>query len=132
MSHDLLLALDDFREFIGTPIIVTSGNQGVHSPNSYHYIENGSCAVDVVIPKYTGSVIDLLFDAKRFLFTGVGYYTWWTFYGEKAHGLHLDMRPTPMAAHWLSPAKGKYIDLSFANLVAHADLEYLPNQNKPN
>jgi hypothetical protein len=93
MDDNLLLALDDFRAFIGVPILVLHGNGGKHSAKSFHYIKNGSCAVDVIIPDYPRSAIDLLLDVFRFPFTGVGYYPEWKFNGKRTFGLHLDARP---------------------------------------
>lgn len=93
IADDLLLALDDFRHFVGVPVYVLSGTNGIHSPSSFHYIENGACAVDVALPEYRGTPIDLLFDVFRFPFSGVGFYPDWQYRGEQAKGLHLDTRP---------------------------------------
>lgn len=89
----LLLRLDDFRRHIGVPIYVLHGTGGVHSAASYHYVKNGACAVDIAIPEYPLTPIDLLIDVFRFDFTGVGFYPDWKFRGQKAKGLHLDCRP---------------------------------------
>jgi len=94
ISDLLLLTLDDFRDYIGVPIIVsnavaTSG----HSSKSYHYRSQGACAVDVMLPEYRGGVIDLLFDVFRFGFSGVGYYPDWSYNANVVGGLHLDVRP---------------------------------------
>lgn len=93
LDDQLLLCLDDFRRFIGVPVHVLWGTNGKHSANSFHYVQNGACAVDVAIPDYAGSPMDLLFDVFRFPFTGVGFYPDWKYHGKPAKGLHLDRRP---------------------------------------
>jgi hypothetical protein len=94
ISDRLLFALDDFRHFLGVPVYVTCGVEtGGHSGNSFHYPENGACAVDVIVPEYLGTPFDLVLDATRFGFTGIGYYPHWHWNGLIGNGLHLDMRP---------------------------------------
>jgi len=94
ISEILLLALDDFRGYVNCPVHVTSGVEtGGHSKKSYHYRENGACAVDVILPEYKFNAYDLIIDASRFGFTGIGYYPDWQFKGKRGNGLHLDMRP---------------------------------------
>lgn len=122
MDECLLLELDRFREFIGSSIVVLCGNQGKHSQNSYHYIKNGSCAVDIIIPDYQKTPFDLLLDVMRFKFTGIGYYPHWKYKDKQGFGLHLDTRKAP-TARWMGikDDKGiqKYIELSYENLLKH-------------
>lgn len=93
ICDDLILRLDDFREFVGCKVFVTAGvKQAGHKKASYHYKENGACAVDIMLPDFKGTGLDLLLAAERFGFTGIGYYPDWRWLGKKIGGLHLDMR----------------------------------------
>jgi hypothetical protein len=89
MNPDLLFRLDDFRHFIKTPIIVTSGAGGKHEKNSQHYIGN---AVDIIAPHYHDSLFNLYLMSERFGFTGIGIYPNWVYKGEMKGGLHVDVR----------------------------------------
>jgi len=93
MDDDLLLILDDFRATIGCPVFILQGNGGRHSEKSWHYVENGSKAVDIIIPDWKLHPIDQLLMVFRFPFTGIGYYPDWQYYGAKCGGFHLDVRP---------------------------------------
>ncbi len=127
MDHELVKTLDRFREFIGCSIQINSGNNGVHSDESFHYIKSGSCAVDVQVKDYPNSVIDLLFTIMRFPFTGIGYYPHW-----KRDGFHLDTRPWPVGARWVGHlveneeggVSQEYQQLSFDNLRSHLELAF--------
>jgi hypothetical protein len=130
----LLYRLDDFRHWVNTPVIVTAGVQNSgHAKRSYHYKENGACAVDVVLPKYEKSAFDLILDASRFGFTGIGYYPHWKYNGETVGGLHLDTRPllwdkdlTTNYNHsrWLgvlgADNKQRYVEMNIVNLIKYA------------
>ena len=137
-SH--LLRLDDFRHFLGCPIYVTHGvKTSGHSRQSYHYgIKNSDgtwrvrpCATDIIIPAYEKTPFDLILDAQRFGFTGIGYYPYWRYDGKKVGGLHLDSRPLKWDAdetlnykhnRWMGiPAGDKqvYIPLTFHNMWKH-------------
>jgi len=141
IQDDLLLRLDDFRHYLGCPVYVTRGvaTHG-HSKNSYHYPKYsgdgralGACAVDIVIPDFAESPFDLILDATRFGFTGIGYYPHWKFRGNVVGGLHLDTRPlkwdsdsTINYSHsrWMGIPDGggkqRYIELNFQNLVSNS------------
>lgn len=94
IDDKLLLRLDDFRHWLGIPIYVTHGvKKEGHSKGSYHYVENGACAVDIIIPDYHNTGVDLVLDANRFGFVGIGYYPHWRWNDREVGGLHLDMRP---------------------------------------
>lgn len=131
ISDELLLVLFDFRRWIGLPVFVLWGTNGKHSHDSFHYVQNGACAVDVAIPDFSGHPIDLLFDVFRFPFTGVGYYPDWKYGPKSANGLHLDTRPlkwdeddTKNYRHnrWIG-VKGSdgqvYLPFSFENIDKH-------------
>lgn len=120
ISRDLLVALDDFRSFIGCPFYITSAHRekaGVEHGQSQHYY---GAACDGVAPDYKGTLTDLLFAAMRFQFTGIGLYRDWKWGGKKTGGLHLDVRKAPYRAFWFcyKNHKGKqiYIDLTLENL----------------
>ena len=51
-----------------------------------------SNAVDIIVPKFKGSLLDLYLTAERFNFNGVGLYNGWKYKGKVVGGLHLDMR----------------------------------------
>jgi hypothetical protein len=135
ISDDLLLLLDDFRHYIGCPIIVTEGvaTDG-HKSKSFHYPENGACAVDLVIPDYQNSPIDLIFDALRFPFNGIGYYPHWKYNDKVCGGLHLDTRPMLLnkRAMWLGIPKDKAGSLAYVPLTMEHLHPFLFNQNKEN
>ena len=130
----LLLRLDDFREWLGVPIHVLEGVKvGGHTKRSYHYRENGACAVDVIIPNYMGWPFDLVLDAMRFGFTGIGYYPDWAWGGAITGGLHLDTRPLKWDrdqsknykhSRWMGVkdehGKQRYVALNFENMVKYA------------
>lgn len=133
ISDNLLLRLDDFRHWLGIPIYVTGGvKSGGHSRKSFHYEENGACAVDIVIPSYHETSVDLILDATRFGFTGIGYYPHWKWNGEIVGGLHLDMRPLKWdedettnytSSRWMGVLVGGeqvYIELDFQNIMDYA------------
>ena len=101
--------------------------------NSYHNISRGACAVDIVVPDYMETPFDLVMDATRFGFNGIGYYPHWKWKGEIVGGLHLDTRPLKeesddtlnySQSRWmgiLSPEnKQVYIELSFKNMLDYA------------
>jgi len=134
ISDDLLLRLDDFRHWLGVPIFIASGvKAGGHAQRSYHYKINGACAVDIVIPGYMETAVDLVLDATRFGFTGIGYYPHWKYNGKVCGGLHLDTRPmkwdsddTKNYSHsrWMGVLVGgkqTYIELDYENLCEHAE-----------
>lgn len=136
-----LLRLFDFREYLGVPIYVTHGvKTSGHSPRSWHYPREdqygnqiGACATDIMIPDYPLSPFDLVLDATRFGFTGIGYYPHWRWRGDVIGGLHVDSRPlkwdpddTLNYSHsrWMgvlrANGKQEYIALSFHNLTKYS------------
>lgn len=134
----LLLMLDDFRRDLGCPIYVVKGvATSGHKDGSYHYAkrsEDGTligvpCAVDIVVPNYQHTPFDLVTEAARFGFKGIGYYPHWRWSGKTVGGLHLDNRPlkkdpdgTINYRHnrWLGvlnlEGKQDYIPLTFHNM----------------
>lgn len=142
ISDTHLLRLDDFRHWLGVPVYVLHGvkTRG-HSPSSFHYRktdkngkEIGACATDIIIPDYDKTPFDLVLDATRFGFTGIGYYPHWSFRGKRTGGLHVDSRPlkwdndgTLNYSHsrWLGvlnqEGKQEYIALDFHNLVKYSN-----------
>ena len=140
ISDDLLLKLDDFRHYVGVPVIVTHGvKTSGHNPNSFHYprmddndVQIGACAVDVVLPTYNYGPYNLLLDALRFGFTGLGFYPHWKFRGRQVGGLHLDARPLKWdsdftknykQSRWMGvkdeSGKQVYVALNMQNLVKY-------------
>src|SRR5579863_5141850 len=76
MSPDVVFALDEFRDFLKNPIVVSCGTNKIHSPNSRHYPKNNpdglGHAVDVVFPTFQNrNLFDLFVAASRFSFTGI-------------------------------------------------------------
>lgn len=136
ISDEHILRLDDFRHFIGVPIIVTAGvSHSGHSKRSFHYKENGACATDQVIPDYEGTPFDLIMDALRFGFHGLGYYPHWRYNGKKVGGLHLDCRPLQWdsdftqnyrQSRWMGvmrDGKQVYIPLTYQNLKKYGGFD---------
>lgn len=143
IQDEHLLRLDDFRHFLGTPVIVTAGVKTVgHEKNSFHYPRKdksgkliGACATDIIVPEYGESPFDLVMDALRFGFTGVGYYPHWRYNGEVVGGLHLDSRPLVWDAdetlnyshsRWMGVMlneKQEYVELSFHNMLKYCNLD---------
>ncbi len=135
-----LLRLFDFRTFLGSPIIVTHGvkTRG-HSEGSYHYKNKDAggnviapCATDIIIPEYDKSPFDLILDATRMGFTGIGYYPHWKYKGKVVGGLHVDSRPLKFDAdgtinfthsRWMGivgeDGKQRYIAMDFVNMVKY-------------
>lgn len=135
IDDSLLLSLDDFRSYIGCPIYVTAGvKTSGHASTSFHYPEQGGCAADVLIPDFSGNGLDLLLDAGRFGFTGIGYYPDWKWKGKKVGGLHLDKRPLGLdsdgtlnykQARWMGVEQNGrqlYIPLNYENIKKHGGL----------
>ena len=139
ISDELLLRLDDFRHWLGSPVIVlhavkTSG----HASKSYHYPQNGACAVDIIIPQYDQTPWDLVMDATRFGFTGIGYYPHWRYKDKACGGLHLDTRPLKWDSdgsknynhsRWLGVLidnKQEYVELDFHNMLKYCSPADLP------
>lgn len=116
LDSNLLLSLDDFRHYLGLPVIVSSATGGVHVAGSVHYLGK---ACDIVVPDFRDHALDLIFAALRFRFVGLGFYPEWKFSNRVCGGLHLDMR-TGDAARWLGVKKGAgktgYLPLTYANL----------------
>lgn len=111
MNWALLTKLDAFREYIGSPVIVTSGTGGKHIANSQHYKGN---AVDIVVPYYSPNLIELYLASERFNFNGIGVYPDWEYNGEETGGLHLDMRPFKECGRWVGYKNAKRETVYFA------------------
>lgn len=120
IDDSLIMALDDFRRFIQCPIHISRGvSSSGHSTKSFHYREQGACAVDALIPNYQGGPVNLLLDAMRFGFRGIGWYPGWKYKGIMCGGLHLDMRPLKWEAdetlnyrlsRWIGIPQSSYVD----------------------
>ena len=89
MDRELVGYLDEFRHFLGIPIMVLCGTQGTHKANSQHPFGK---AVDVAVPEWDKHLLDLMLAATRFPFRGVGIYPDWVYNGKRVGGLHLDTR----------------------------------------
>ena len=141
ISDEHLLRLYDFRTWLGLPIIITAGvKSSGHAANSYHYSrkdksgkEIGACATDIIIPDYDATPYDLVLDASRFGFTGIGYYPHWKYNGKMVGGLHVDSRPlkrdkdgTQNYSHsrWMGvliEGKQQYVGLNFHNMLMYCN-----------
>ncbi len=110
MAPWLIRYLDDFRDYIGRPVVINRGYDLEAAPNSYH--RTGE-AVDVGVDGY--NMLDLFLAASRFPFTGIGVYPLWM----PRPGLHLDVRSGPgilPRAFWLCLAPKQYIPLNTENI----------------
>jgi len=114
---ELIKELDDFRDYINSPVFISCGTQGQHSPNSLHYT---GMAVDVMFPKLKAKDLpDLLLTAMRFNFSGIGIYPHWTLKGDAIGGMHLDIRRSLIKSLWIGLANNRYLALSFKSLNDH-------------
>jgi uncharacterized protein YcbK (DUF882 family) len=108
MDAELVHALDDFRAYVGRPVIIHCGTQGTHTDGSVHYLGK---AVDMHV--HGMHAFDAFIAASRFpAFRGIGLYLEWN-----NPGLHLDNRDLPLGirALWMKK-NGVYVDISRANL----------------
>jgi hypothetical protein len=127
----LLLFLDEFRDALGSPLIVTSGYRG--GDPAQHGVGR---AVDVVAPKFRGSLFDLYLMAERFNFSGIGIYTGWYYQGKRTIGLHLDTRlilgsnsDALKGARWLCVRPGLTNETPFSEGIKIPQ-KYLPLDHK--
>jgi hypothetical protein len=125
ISKDLVTELESYREFIGKPMLVTSGCGGAHLDGSQHY---EGLAVDLVFPgAKPADLLDAIIAALRFKFTGIGIYPYWKCKGERVGGMHLDVRAAQTKHLWMAAPvttpEGKvvqqYIALTRENLIKH-------------
>lgn len=126
MSPLLLLKLDRFREFINSPLIVTSGYRA-NDPGQH----GKGLAVDVIAPGWGKPFFDLYLAAERFGFKGIGIYQGWQYKGNAINGLHLDERDTEgkPGARWmgLGNSRDKNIYYTF-NLENLFKLGFIPQK----
>lgn len=116
MHPGFVQELDRFREFLGSPIVVSCGTQGVHDGSTH----SAGLAADLLFPKIPlEKLFDVCLDAMRFKFTGIGIYNDWKL-GEKVlGGLHLDLRETSMRSLWIGIRENqarRYLPLDKFNL----------------
>ncbi len=98
MSTDLLTKLDEFRDRLGVPVRISPatgslGREDGVAGTSQHNIDlwGEVRAVDVM---FTGVSLEYAFRvAKDIGFTGIGAYPHW----QPTQGMHLDVRPAPLA-----------------------------------
>ena len=123
MDSRLLALLDDFRDDLGEPVIVSPapGAIGRHlglKSKSWHNIDwRGAVrAIDIMIPGIKtmsyGVAQDLIGLAQHVGFGGVGVYPDW----HPLPGLHLDVRPQRhgIATTWARRHDGKYMSVEEA------------------
>lgn len=108
MDFDFIRTCDAFRHYIGDPMLVSCGIQGVHAQLSLHY---SGLAADFVFPHRHKSLLDLFIDATRFPFSEIGIYPDWQYGGKKVGGIHLGKSKDVVLRkkYWvaLDGAKGK-------------------------
>lgn len=123
MDAHLVTMLDQFREYIGRPCLVTSGTQGIHSLNSLHY---SGRAIDFVVDCGDRSRFDVFLELSRFPFTGIGVYPDWKWEGRaRVIGFHVDNRAITytdgrVQARWLRAFdrdEGKMVDHSVCESI---------------
>jgi len=98
MSPDLLRKLDEFRERLGVPVMISPAagslgrNLGMFDLSQHNVDLWGEVRAVDIMP--VGVDLETAYDAARAVgFTGVGLYPDWSPYP----GLHLDVRPGPVA-----------------------------------
>ena len=118
ISRDLLLLLDLFREKVGSRVVVTSGFRPGNGASQHDH----GRAADIMMPDFTGSLLELYKIAESVGFSGVGIYPHWKIAGKVLGGLHVDVRPGPKA-RWMGvlDAKGKQVNIGATdeNLKKH-------------
>lgn len=138
MDEMLLLKLDDLRRSIESPIIVTSGWRKAQPAKSVSQHWYGR-AVDIVVPDYKFTLLDLYMEAERYSFGGIGVYPDWEYKGQKVGGLHIDERIGSKAygrqvsrgARWIgvkTPDGQKYLPLTAFNLYNYGAIIDLPHE----
>lgn len=126
ISALLLIKLDALREFLGTPVIVTSGFRN-HDTGQH----GKGLALDVVVPQWEKSFLDFYLAAERFAFKGLGVYKGWKYRDREVPGLHIDERDLDggYAARWLGIGNSKkinqYMPLTVENLLKY---EFISSQ----
>lgn len=123
MAFDYVHEVDLYRDFIGTPMVLTphGGTGGVHiNEHSLHYC--GRAGDWIFVQKQIGELLDLFFDATRFAFTEIGLYPDWTFNGQKLGGIHLGKVATDAATqfvkkkYWIGLKGSIYVAMDTFNL----------------
>ena len=119
INSDLLDKLDQFRDYLRTPVIVSPapgaiGRIGADHDSSQHFPRPQLNAIDVMVP---GATMNEMYQAAKIIgFHGIGLYPHW-----KPHpGIHLDIREDRTSrnpATWSAIPDGdgqKYVALSVA------------------
>lgn len=104
MAYELLILLDNLREYLRKPIIIHCGYEDRQN-DSYHC---KGMAVDCHCPEI--ALLDFYTEASRFPFQGIGVYPWWN-----NPGLHLDIRPEDNKGYrslWGSTSNQIYVPLT--------------------
>lgn len=104
MSYELLILLDNLREYLDKPIIIHCGYED-RKNSSYHC---KGMAVDCHCSNI--NLLDFYTEASRFSFGGIGVYPWWN-----KPGLHLDVRREDNIIYrslWGSTADKIYVPLN--------------------
>lgn len=123
MDRRILLEIDNMRNYLGQPLIVTSGyRHGKSERGSFSYHEYG-LAVDIVAPEFKQHLMDLFLIASRFNFKGIGVYRDWHYKGQSIGGLHLDMRSEVTRKQWLCYKDGAGVQ-QYIGLTMDALREY--------
>ena len=118
IDHGLLLKVDALRYELNTPLIITSGYRP-QDMGSQHAL---GLALDIMAPKFTGSLYDIYLAAEHLNFKGLGVYPDWVYMGKKLGGLHVDERIATKPSRWMGVLiqhKQEYIALNSTNLKLH-------------
>jgi len=123
MDSRLLALLDDFRDRLGEPVIVSPAqgalgrHLGMHSKSWHNVDVRGAVrAIDIMIPGITemsySVAQDLIGIAQRVGFGGIGVYPDW----HPLPGMHLDVRPqrNGIATTWARRRDGAYMSVEEA------------------
>ena len=109
IDFHLVRLLDEFRDFVDQPMIVAYGTQGKHVAK-WHSL---GVAVDIVIEAAYKGQLNLVLDALRYPFSGIGVYPF-ARYAKFEHpvGFHFDVRPLLgwASARWIGIPKGNTIE----------------------
>lgn len=110
MNTEFLRLLDEFREFVGKPVIIHSDYREGDGSSQHHL----GLAVDIHIKGL--DVLDQYLLAEKFDFSGIGVYPCWN-----RPGIHIDIRKG-QRARWLAYNSGngqQYTALNSENIMRY-------------
>lgn len=112
IDRGLLLKVEELREKLGSPIVVTSG----YRPDDMGSQHALGLALDIIAPNH--NLHDFYLLAESLNFKGIGVYPTWHLGGRTLGGLHVDER-LGKPARWMGLGNDhsqKYVSLNSENM----------------